>query len=135
MRLKPATNNYKQIGNKSPIVDITKSLVDKISKKSELDVDFIMRYTPPFASDVLYKYKDYNEIILLPLYPHHSVTTVKSSLDDVKREYVNLGMKNSVRVIDIFYEIILDFLEFYKKSYALSRLKSACGSCGGKYPS
>lgn len=103
-RTKTAVNNYKQIGNKSPIVDITNSLVSKISTKIDFDVDFVMRYTTPFASDVLLKYRDYDEIVLFPLYPHHSVTTVKSSLDDIRREYINLGMKADVKVIDVFYE-------------------------------
>ncbi|NLK67511.1 MAG: ferrochelatase [Campylobacteraceae bacterium] len=104
LRVKPATSNYKQIGDKSPIVEITQSLVDKISAKTDYDVDFIMRYTPPFASDVLHKYKNYDEIVFLPLYPHHSITTVKSSVDDAKREYQNLGMSAKVRVIDVFYK-------------------------------
>ncbi|MSN97072.1 ferrochelatase [Campylobacter sp. FMV-PI01] len=101
-RVNSAIKNYKAIGGKSPIVDITKSLVDKISKQFECD--FIMRYTPPFAFDVLQKYKDYNEIILIPLYPHHSITTTVSSIEDIKFNLQKLGFKNRLKIVDVFYD-------------------------------
>jgi ferrochelatase len=43
-----------------------------------------MRYTSPFAQTAIARIKEKNikEIILLPLYPQYSTTTVKSSVDD-----------------------------------------------------
>lgn len=50
--------------------------------------DFINTYVPPFARDVLKKYKfnESDEITLFPLYPHYSQTTVKSALECVLKE-------------------------------------------------
>ena len=63
-----------------------------------------MNYTPPFASDTLAKYKDADEIVLFPLYPHHSVTTIASSLDSAKRAIGNLDIKAKIKVVDYFYQ-------------------------------
>ncbi len=107
MRLKPATQNYIQLGGKSALGDITRSLVAKLNSKFGFDnliFDYAMNYTSPFASDTLEKYKDADEIVLFPLYPHHSVTTITSSLDSAKRAIENLGIKAKIKVVDYFYQ-------------------------------
>lgn len=107
MRLKPATQNYIQLGGKSALGDITRSLVAKLNSKFGFDnliFDYAMNYTPPFASDTLAKYKDADEIVLFPLYPHHSVTTITSSLDSAKRAIDNFGIKAKIKVVDYFYQ-------------------------------
>ena len=106
MRLKPATQNYIQLGGKSALGDITRSLVAKLNSKFGFDnliFDYAMNYTPPFASDTLAKYKDADEIILFPLYPHHSVTTITSSLDSAKRAIDELGIGAKISIIEYFY--------------------------------
>jgi len=90
-RLDEAWENYNQIGGKSPLHDITNNLVIKLQKelKNEYFVTSVMRYTKPFASEViqeLYK-RDIQDVILLPLYPQYSTTTTKSSVDD----FINLA--------------------------------------------
>ena len=107
MRLKPATQNYIQLGGKSALGDITRSLVAKLNSKFGFDnliFDYAMNYTSPFASDTLAKYKDADEIVLFPLYPHHSVTTITSSLDSAKRAIGNLDIKAKIKVVDYFYQ-------------------------------
>ncbi|WP_299190535.1 ferrochelatase [uncultured Campylobacter sp.] len=69
----------------------------------ELICDYAMNYTPPFAEDVFKKYADFDEIILMPLYPHFSKTTVQSSLCSAEAALKRLGIKN-YKIIDIFYE-------------------------------
>lgn len=69
----------------------------------ELICDYAMNYTPPFAEDVLKKYADFDEIILMPLYPHFSKTTVQSSLCSAKAALKRLGIKN-YKIVDIFYD-------------------------------
>lgn len=69
----------------------------------ELICDYAMNYTPPFAEDVFKKYADFDEIILMPLYPHFSKTTVQSSLCSAEAALKWLGIKN-YRIIDIFYD-------------------------------
>ncbi|WP_297915652.1 ferrochelatase [uncultured Campylobacter sp.] len=69
----------------------------------ELICDYAMNYTPPFAEDVFKKYADFDEIILMPLYPHFSKTTVQSSLCSAEAALKRLGIKNH-KMVDIFYE-------------------------------
>nr|WP_314166663.1 ferrochelatase [uncultured Campylobacter sp.] len=69
----------------------------------ELSCDYAMNYTPPFAEDVFKKYSDFDEIILMPLYPHFSKTTVQSSLCSAEAALKRLGIKN-YKTIDIFYD-------------------------------
>ncbi|QFR43138.1 ferrochelatase [Sulfurimonas sp. CVO] len=82
---------YKQIGGKSPIVGHTKKLVQKLQAKvgEDVVVDFAMRYTPPFASEVIERLnkEDIEKIYLIPLYPQYSTTTTKSSLEDFEEQY------------------------------------------------
>nr|WP_177386615.1 ferrochelatase [uncultured Campylobacter sp.] len=69
----------------------------------ELVCDYAMNYTPPFAEDVLKKYADFDEIILMPLYPHFSKTTVQSSLCSAEAALKRLGIKN-YKTAGIFYD-------------------------------
>jgi ferrochelatase len=84
-RKNEAISNYEKLGGKSPIIEHTQKLVSKLQSKLEnTKVDYVMRYTPPFAKDVIEKLKKegIKEITLLPLYPQYSSTTTKSSLED-----------------------------------------------------
>ncbi len=82
---------YRELGGKSPIVGHTKNLVKKLQTKLGKDVivDFAMRYTPPFANEVIEKLnkEDITKIYLIPLYPQQSTTTTKSSLEDFEEAY------------------------------------------------
>ncbi|WP_457749052.1 ferrochelatase [Sulfurimonas sp.] len=82
---------YRELGGKSPIVGHTKKLVAKLQKKlgEKFIVDFAMRYTPPFACEVVERLNKENidKIYLIPLYPQYSTTTTKSSLEDFEACY------------------------------------------------
>ncbi len=82
---------YRQLGGKSPIVGHTKNLVRKLQTKlgEDVIVDFAMRYTPPFAYEVIDRLnaQDVSKIYLIPLYPQYSTTTTKSSLEDFEANY------------------------------------------------
>jgi len=83
-----ATNIYKEIGNKSPILELTqdqaKSLENNLSKKDDYKCFVVMRCWHPRAYDVIKKVREYNpeEIILLPLYPQFSAATSGSSINE-----------------------------------------------------
>ena len=83
-----AKNIYKEIGNKSPILELTrrqaKSLEENLLKKGDYRCFVVMRYWHPRAADVIKKVKEYNpqEITLLPLYPQFSATTSGSSINE-----------------------------------------------------
>lgn len=124
MRTNEAKENYKALGGKSPLADTTAALVAKLNALGgEYHFDFAMNYVPPFASEVLKSYKDCEELVLFPLYPHHSQTTVLSSLDDAKQTAKNLGISN-IKVVDIFYndERFNDIL--------INDIKKTCQSSG-----
>ncbi len=82
---------YRQLGGKSPIVALSHQLVAALQERlgDDVIVDFAMRYTPPFADDVCRRLEPLgvDRIFLLPLYPHYSTTTTKSSLEDFERAY------------------------------------------------
>ncbi|WXG61368.1 ferrochelatase [Campylobacter concisus] len=105
-RLKTAKHNYEQIGGKSPLCELTAKLCEKISSlQNEFDaVDFAMNYTSPFVKDVLKKYEKFDEIVLLPLYPHHSQTTITSSLADFKKAKEGLKLKAKISLCEPFYD-------------------------------
>ena len=105
-RLKTAKHNYEQIGGKSPLCELTAKLCKKISSlQNEFDVvDFAMNYTSPFVKDVLKKYEKFDKIVLLPLYPHHSQTTITSSLADFKKAKEGLKLKAKISLCEPFYD-------------------------------
>ena len=82
---------YRQLGGKSPIVGHTKNLVEKLQKRfgENIIVDFAMRYTPPFAKEVIDRLnkQEIDKIYLIPMYPQYSTTTTKSSLEDFEEYY------------------------------------------------
>ncbi len=86
---------YRQLGGKSPIVGHTKELVSKLQERlgENVIVDFAMRYTPPFACEVVERLNDadVDKIYLIPLYPQYSTTTTKSSLEDFEECYHDKG--------------------------------------------
>ncbi len=113
-RLDSAWQNYEKIGNESPINKLTEKLIQKANEKIEDFTTYqIMRYTPPFAKDVinLMKKDGIKEVLLLPLYPQYSTTTTKSSFED----FMYFAKDNfKVQIIETFYrnevfnECILD---------------------------
>ena len=83
-----AKNIYKEIGNKSPILELTQnqaeSLENSLLKKGDYKCFVIMRCWHPRAESVIKEVKEYNpeEIILLPLYPQYSASTSGSSINE-----------------------------------------------------
>lgn len=85
LRLNKAWDNYKQIGGQSPLHDFTDLLVKKLQVAlPEYYITTAMRYTSIFAQTAIAKIKQekIKDVVLLPLYPHYSTTTTKSSVED-----------------------------------------------------
>ena len=97
MRKKQAKENYKALGGMSPIVGHTKRLVRRLEKIVDADVFYKMRYTPPFAKDVLEYLKPYDEIYAIPMYPHYSSTTTKSSIEEFEKWAKKLDIKVKIK--------------------------------------
>ncbi len=119
-RIDEAQGNYKLLGGMSPIVGHTKRLVRRLARVVDADVFHEMRYTPPFAATVLEKVKDYDEIYAIPMYPHYSSTTTKSSYEDLLKNAKKLGIDtNKFKTIDKYYDNTL-----YNKAI-VERIKEA----------
>ncbi len=103
-RKKYAIQNYKQIGSKSPIVDNTKSLVTKLQKLHEDKIiTYAMAYTPPFCDEAIELLKDCEEVLVFPLYPQYSTTTVKTSLEDFESYTKKMKVDFKVKIVKEFY--------------------------------
>jgi len=104
-RLDEARENYNLIGGKSPLLEITNELAKKIEQKSGLKCLPVMRYVPPFASTVLEEFQaeGIKKITLIPMYPHYSTTTTKSSIDDIIKSCKALHYKPEIKVTKSYY--------------------------------
>jgi len=93
-RVKKVRERYKQIGGKSPIHDWTelqRSMLQKELRREVEDIDIYtaMRYSKPMIREVAEEINKfgYEKVVLLPLYPHYSVTTTRSSFNEWNRVY------------------------------------------------
>ena len=93
-RVKKVRERYRQIGGKSPIhewTELQRSMLQKELNRltEDFDVYTAMRYCKPLISEIApaIEKHDYERVVLLPLYPHYSVTTTGSSFNEWKRVY------------------------------------------------
>ncbi len=125
LRAEQAQEIYRELGGKSPIVGHTKQLVDALAQKlgDDVIVDFAMRYTPPFADEVVERLKAENieHVYLIPLYPQYSTTTTKSSLEDFERAMHEHGLDA------VTYEVKHFFENEHYNACILSRIKESLG--------
>ncbi|OGU48639.1 MAG: ferrochelatase, partial [Ignavibacteria bacterium GWB2_36_8] len=98
---------YELIGGKSPINEWTEKQRSMLEKKlrnsgSDADVLIAMRYWKPLTQEVVTKVEtgNYEKVIMLPLYPHFSVSTTGSSFNEWKRFYK--GDKSKVVYLDSY---------------------------------
>ena len=119
-RLSEATKNYELLGGKSPIVQNTQELVKELNDELDEDIFYIMRYTPPYAYDVLKNIRNYDKFFVIPLYPHFSTTTTLSSLNHFLKALYKLKIdRTKIAWVDKFYDN-----EIYNKTI-VKRIKEA----------
>jgi len=102
---------YKALGGKSPILETTlrqaELLEARLKKNLDARVFIAMRYWKPFTSDALDAIENYkpSKIILLPLYPHYSIATTGSSVNEWNREIKKRGTLKDIPVelIGVYY--------------------------------
>ena len=99
-RAPKVSEEYKLIGGKSPINEWTeiqrKMLEEKLKTyDSNIFVFTAMRYWNPITKDVAEKIKkqNFDRIVLLPLYPHYSISTTGSSFNEWERVYTQTNEK------------------------------------------
>ena len=99
-RSKKVAEHYKEIGGKSPILDLTNAqasaLQNELNKQINARVVVAMRYWHPLTEVVIAKLKKekFEKLILLPLYPQYSKATTVSSLNEWKLQCTKLNYNN-----------------------------------------
>ena len=104
-RQKEASEIYKEMGGKSPILENTyaqaKALENALAAHGKVKVFVAMRYWHPFAEETVHEVKTYapDDIILLPLYPQFSTTTTGSFLKEWERVSEASGLRTPSKTI------------------------------------
>ena len=100
-RAPKVAEEYKLIGGKSPInewTELQRSMLESRLREifsadsnlnDQIDVFTAMRYWNPLTDVITEKVAagNYDKVVLLPLYPHYSITTTGSSFNEWKRVY------------------------------------------------
>ncbi|AFZ46217.1 ferrochelatase [Cyanobacterium stanieri PCC 7202] len=86
LRSKKSEENYKEIGGGSPLLQITEAQAEALQTKlqeqgEDIKVYVGMRYWHPFTEEAIAQIKADNiqKLVILPLYPHFSISTSGSS--------------------------------------------------------
>ena len=105
-RLPKVQNNYKLIGGKSPILDLTRLQASAlnaclIQQGIQTQVFIAMRYWHPMTNEIVSEIKvgGFDQIILIPLYPQFSQATTGSSLNEWNRQAKKQGMNIPTRFV------------------------------------
>lgn len=100
---------YKLIGGKSPInhwTELQRKMLEEKLRNEEFycDVFIAMRYWHPLTDETVKKVEagNYDKIILLPLYPHYSISTTGSSFNEWKRHFN--GEKSKLIYINSYFD-------------------------------
>lgn len=101
-RKKPATENYRLLGGKSPLLDLTidqANALEAALPELEAKCFIAMRYWHPFSDAAAREVKAWepDEVILLPLYPHYSTTTTGSSFTAWREAAAKVGLVKPTR--------------------------------------
>ncbi len=105
-RTKNAQSHYALIGGSSPLLGLTEKLAAKLSSLMDEKVYIAMRYVPPFSKEAVKAMMEdgVQEVVLLPMYPHYSTTTTKSSIEDFYKATLEMGYHPKVYTIERFYK-------------------------------
>lgn len=91
--------HYREIGGKSPIIDLTAAqaaaLAAALAPEVSAGVFVAMRYWKPFTDEAARAVREggFARVVLLPLYPHYSRATTLSSMKEWRRQARRAGLK------------------------------------------
>jgi ferrochelatase len=107
-RSKKVAEHYREIGGKSPILELTNqqasSLQKRLAKSINAQVFVAMRYWNPLTDIAAANVASgkFDRVVLLPLYPQYSVTTSGSSINEWNRCFTSKGVDQ--KLIHHFYD-------------------------------
>jgi len=123
-RVKKSTGLYQQLWTEkgSPLIYFSEELKEKLQiQLGEKFMVFLgMRYGNPGYKAALseIKTKGFERIILVPLYPHHAMSTTETSIISAEKEIKKLGIQAEILKVEQFYnhpKFIDAFVEQAKK--------------------
>lgn len=105
-RSKRSAHAYQTIWTQqgSPLKLNTENLVKKLRQKMNIPIFYAMRYGHPQIAHTLTQLKDYEEIIVLPLYPQYASATTGSSFETIFDYYKTSQVVPSLKLIRDFYQ-------------------------------
>ncbi|MCT4581250.1 MAG: ferrochelatase [Flavobacteriales bacterium] len=87
-RPKKSGEAYKKIWTTegSPLVVISQALTDKVQKQNDIPIELAMRYSVPSIEEGILKLKQkgVDDILIIPLYPQHAMSTTDTVNEKVK---------------------------------------------------
>ena len=99
-------NNYKMIGGKSPILELTRFQANAlharlVQQDIQAQVFIAMRYWHPMTKEIVRKIKTggFDQAILIPLYPQFSTATTGSSINEWNRLAKKQGLDIPTRFV------------------------------------
>ncbi len=112
-RLDEAKESYEHLGGKSPLSDLTQTLINQLKKSLDMPIYAAMRYVPPFADIALEQcQKDgVEELLLFPLYPQYSTTTTLSSYEDIVSRCKAMGYFPKITMLTCQYYDDTDYIQ------------------------
>lgn len=92
---------YEAMGNGSPLQRITDQQARLLEARLGVPVHVAMRYTKPWAREAVERLKQAGarRVLLLPLYPHYSLSTTASSLRDFAAAAKEGGLDAELRLV------------------------------------
>jgi len=98
---------YREIGGRSPLLELTNKQADALRVRLNKDeninfkVFVSMRYWHPMSLSVARRVKEFDpdEIVLLPLYPQFSTTTTRSSIKDWEDTAKKIKLNKESKII------------------------------------
>lgn len=89
----------------SPLLVYSQNLADRLQHQMpNTQVRLAMRYGKPSIDSVLSQFSDYDELLVLPLYPQYSATTTASVFDAVSKHYQNQERVPAIHFISDYYQ-------------------------------
>ena len=109
-RVKNSSNEYKKlwkIFGESPLIKFTKRLTEKLNNKfsDQYEFYYAMRYQSPSIDIALKKIynKNYNELIILPLYPQYASASTGSTIEYCNKIISKWWNFPKIKIINYFY--------------------------------
>ena len=110
LRVKNSTKEYKKLWKlfgSSPLIYYTDKLTSKLNEKSNGQYDFFyaMRYQNPSIKSVLNNIyeKNYDEIIILPLYPQYASASTGSTIEECYNVMKTWWNSPKIKIINQFF--------------------------------